>query len=190
MDNAAQSKSSSIGRVYLVLLLTLCFFLLGFVVGGYFTKSGVQTGTHAQTENENKAPDFTLTSFLGENVNLSQFQGKPVVLLFWGTWCFSCLENLSYAQKSYNDLGDKAIFLGIHRSDAESTARAAITSDKLSISYRLLKDMNGKVYASYKFSETMPLIYFIDKNGIVKNRIAGQVTEELIKNTVQELLNQ
>lgn len=207
MDNTAQSvsqfksttispiKASSKGKVHLV-LLALCFFLLGLIVGVYFTKAGTQTNTQAQSENTvllsigSKAPDFTLSSFSGESVNLSQFQGKPVVVLFWGTWCFSCLENLSYAQKSYNDLGNKAVFLGIHMSDAESPARSALFTEKLSITYPLLKDIDGKVYASYKFSETMPLIYFIDKFGTIKNRIAGMVTEDLIKNTLQEMLNQ
>lgn len=33
-----------------------------------------------------KAPSFELPSINGENVSLSQFQGKVVLLSFWTTW--------------------------------------------------------------------------------------------------------
>ncbi len=32
------------------------------------------------------APDFTLTSLAGEDVSLSQFKGRPVVLSYFATW--------------------------------------------------------------------------------------------------------
>ena len=40
--------------------------------------SGLRPGT--------AAPDFTLTSLAGENVSLSQFKGRPVVLTYFATW--------------------------------------------------------------------------------------------------------
>ena len=32
------------------------------------------------------APDFTLVSLAGEDVSLSQFKGRPVVLSYFATW--------------------------------------------------------------------------------------------------------
>ena len=32
------------------------------------------------------APDFTLVSLAGEDVRLSQFKGRPVVLSYFATW--------------------------------------------------------------------------------------------------------
>ncbi len=32
------------------------------------------------------APDFTLASLAGEDVSLSQFKGRPVVLSYFATW--------------------------------------------------------------------------------------------------------
>ncbi len=40
--------------------------------------SGLRPGT--------AAPDFTLVSLAGENVSLSQFKGRPVVLSYFATW--------------------------------------------------------------------------------------------------------
>ncbi len=40
--------------------------------------SGLRPGT--------AAPDFTLVSLAGEDVRLSQFKGRPVVLSYFATW--------------------------------------------------------------------------------------------------------
>ena len=40
--------------------------------------SGLRPGT--------AAPDFTLVSLAGEDVSLSQFKGRPVVLSYFATW--------------------------------------------------------------------------------------------------------
>jgi len=41
--------------------------------------------THAQTAPV-RAPDFRLPRLGGGTVSLSQFKGKPVILLFWAPW--------------------------------------------------------------------------------------------------------
>jgi len=40
--------------------------------------SGLRSGT--------VAPDFTLVSLAGDDVRLSQFKGRPVVLSYFATW--------------------------------------------------------------------------------------------------------
>jgi cytochrome oxidase Cu insertion factor (SCO1/SenC/PrrC family) len=33
------------------------------------------------------APDFSLLNIEGEQIQLSDFQGQPVLINFWATWC-------------------------------------------------------------------------------------------------------
>ncbi|WP_252733528.1 TlpA disulfide reductase family protein [Pseudoalteromonas sp. C2R02] len=37
-----------------------------------------------------KAPEFTLKTQAGDTVSLSDYQGKPLIIHFWATWCPYC----------------------------------------------------------------------------------------------------
>jgi thiol-disulfide isomerase/thioredoxin len=49
----------------------------------------------------NAAPDFTLETLGGREVQLSQFKGKPVMINFWATWCGPCRAELPLIQDRF-----------------------------------------------------------------------------------------
>ena len=55
------------------------------------------------------APDFTLQNLAGEEVTLSDFRGKNVILNFWTTWCPPCKAEMPHMQKYYDKHGEKDI---------------------------------------------------------------------------------
>lgn len=187
-------RKSTKGKFHPVLLSAI-YFLFGLLTAIALLSNKSQPTTLAETtsvSNEigKKAPDFTLTDFNGNQVSLSSFQGKPVVITFWGTWCLSCLENLTTLEKVRQEYQDKVAFIGIHRSDKESTKRAFLLLKKLAITYPQLLDTNGQTYSQYKFIEDTALNYFLDRNGLVSERLAGFLTEDVVKSKVQQLLEQ
>ena len=55
------------------------------------------------------APDFRLSDLAGEEVNLSDFEGKPVLLNFWAGWCRPCKEEMPYLQQVYEEWSDRGL---------------------------------------------------------------------------------
>ena len=53
----------------------------GFLINNQFGQLDIET---------KDAPDFTLNTIDGDVLNLSDFQGKIVMIDFWSTWCPPC----------------------------------------------------------------------------------------------------
>ena len=63
---------------------------------------------------ENRAPSFMLKDVRGNNVSLSDFNGKVVVIDFWTTWCSWCKETTQELEKLHNNYKDRdVVFLGM-----------------------------------------------------------------------------
>ncbi|MDQ6694946.1 MAG: TlpA family protein disulfide reductase, partial [Chloroflexota bacterium] len=70
------------------------------------------------------ASDFSLADVKdGTLVTLSMLRGKPVVLLFWGSWCPHCRDALPAMQVLYNEVGHDVEFISIS-SGPRDTAQA------------------------------------------------------------------
>lgn len=62
------------------------------------------------------APDFTAVDGEGNEVRLSDYQGKPVVLNFWATWCGYCKEEMPDFQTAFEKYPDVQ-FLMVNATD-------------------------------------------------------------------------
>lgn len=64
------------------------------------------------------APDWTLQTVDGDAVTLSEASAKrPVVLLFWATWCPYCKALMPHLQSIGLEYGDRIEILAIHFRD-------------------------------------------------------------------------
>ncbi|WP_321372260.1 TlpA disulfide reductase family protein [uncultured Desulfuromusa sp.] len=118
------------------------------------------------------APDFTLTNMQGEEVTLSQFRGKVVILNFWATWCPPCREEMPSMERLYRDLESKGlVMLAVN---VEENGKEAVTQflQKRSYSFPILLDSENvaqNTYGVFRFPES----FIIDRNGIVIEKIIG-----------------
>jgi peroxiredoxin len=119
----------------------------------------------------NKAPDFTLKDLDGNDVQLSAFKGKIVVLEWTNYDCpfvkdhyGSDKKTTSTLAKKYADKGVKWMVINsTHYTTADATKAWA---KKVGLNQTVLIDTDGKVGKLYK-AKTTPHVFVIDKEGKV-----------------------
>jgi cytochrome c biogenesis protein CcmG/thiol:disulfide interchange protein DsbE len=110
------------------------------------------------------APNFTLTTFDGEEISLKELEGKVVVLNFWASWCPPCEEEaaeLETAWRMYQPRGD-VVFLGVDYVDTEPEAKAYL--EKFDVTYPNGPDLRTRISQTYRI-RGVPETYIIGKDG-------------------------
>lgn len=78
-----------------------------------------------------QVPAVNLKGSDGKTASLESFQGKPLLLDFWATWCAPCVESLPALEKLYKDAADKGlVVLSIDSDEAAQTATEFLAKRK------------------------------------------------------------
>jgi thiol-disulfide isomerase/thioredoxin len=127
------------------------------------------------TEMGSPAPDFELLSLDGEQVKLSDFKGKPVLINFWATWCGPCRLEMPLFQKYHDNYRDDLTILAINMGESIDEASAFASEEGLNLP--ILLDRMGVVEELYRV-RGLPSTYFIDEKADIKFLHLGAVTED------------
>jgi peroxiredoxin len=123
-----------------------------------------------------KAIDFTLKSFEGDVIRLSDLRGKVVLLDFWASWCVPCREELpllDILQRTYGSRDFTVLVVNIDNHEE----KARIFLEQLSVRLNPLWDSDKKVVSAYDV-EKMPTTFILDKEGRIRYIHSGFETEQ------------
>lgn len=128
--------------------------------------------------------DFTWSDSKGNEKNLSDYKGKPIILNFWATWCPPCQIEMPDIEKYYNDNKDKTTIIAVNLTETEkSMEKTEEFLEKNGYTFPVVLDDKGLVVQKY-LVRSIPTTYFIDGEGIIKKIYTGPVNEDQIKEYV------
>ncbi len=116
------------------------------------------------------APEFRLADLRGQEVSLSQFKGKVVILDFWATWCGPCRMSMPVLEKLQQEHPNDLKLLAINLEESRDDVRDYVA--RRNIRTTVLLDSSGSVGRVYG-SESIPMQVLIDKKGIVRDIKVG-----------------
>lgn len=137
------------------------------------------------------APDFTLSTFSGEPVNLAGLKGKVVLINFWASWCPPCRAEMQAMQHVYADYQDQGlVILAINTTYQDDILKATQFAQSEGLTFPLLTEPDGNIARLYRV-QAMPTSFFIDRQGkITRLMIGGPMPEALIRTQVEALLKE
>ena len=117
--------------------------------------------------------DFTLESLAGDQVSLSSYKGKVVLLSFWATWCGPCKQEMPEMQALYQKLKSRG-FEVVAVDMMEDKAVVADFVKKSGYTFPVLLDHTGEVGGGQMYNaRAIPTNYIVDKSGRIVGRKIG-----------------
>ena len=149
------------------------------------------TGSSPAAEEGRAAPDFILQRLDGGEVRLSDLQGKPIVVNFWASWCIPCRIEMPELVESYMEHGDEGLtIVAVNKREADDRIQPFV--DEFGLPFIIGMDRDGEVAAAWHTGgamEGLPASYFLDRNGVVRKIVQGQLTDKSLAEGVALIMS-
>jgi len=119
-----------------------------------------------------QAPEILLEDISGHQVKLSDYQGKPLLLHFWATWCKFCEFEESWIneiEKDWQVLSIATLSSGTEAEIRDYMQRHNITH------WQTIIDKDNRLAAQYGIT-VMPSTFVIDSKGEIRFKEVGLTT--------------
>lgn len=125
-----------------------------------------------------QAPEFATFNAKGDQIKLSDFKGKAILLKFWSAQCSACLRMMPtmerMSQTYHKDLTVVLVNIDQEQPDFQKLIK------KYGLTFPVLHDQLEMTKERYEVVGT-PSLFFIDQAGIVRDKHLGASSFEEIK---------
>jgi peroxiredoxin len=113
-------------------------------------------------------PDFTLQTFDGSSTSRASLEGRPLLLVFWNTWCPNCMRELPEVNRLAEEFGPRGLaVLAINTAMNDSERKARAYWEKVGYGFPVGFDRDFEIGQAFGI-RGVPTIFLVDSKGIVR----------------------
>jgi peroxiredoxin len=136
------------------------------------------------------APAFVTHDPGGKTVALQDYQGRPVIINFWATWCAPCRQEMLALQRVYDihkAAGLAVLAVSQDQHDKAETVRSYCAT--LGVTFLPLLDLDGSIATHYSVF-LLPSTVFVHPSGTVTAVHLGPMTQAQIERYLKAIMPQ
>jgi peroxiredoxin len=167
--------------------ITQIVILIGILLLGGYAVGTTLFASDEKPKVGGRPPAFENVADIEGNLHsLSDYEGRPVILNFWGTFCPPCVAEMPAIERQYQKYKDQGLaVLAINLSEDDITVRNFLK--RFDLSYTILRDKNRMIERKYSL-RSYPTTFFIGRDGRIMAIESGGLTDEEIEQYILKLL--
>ena len=134
------------------------------------------------------APGFELATLDGGQLSSDELVGRPYLVNFWASWCIpACVDEHPVLIDAQERHGDELVILGVLYDDAPTDARDFLARYGDGGWAHVIDD-GGRLAIEYGVTGP-PETFFVDADGIVRDKQFGPLTAEILAEKLGRMLD-
>ncbi len=138
-----------------------------------------------QDSTSSLAYNFKMQNLNGEELQLSDLTGKPIVLNFWASWCPPCKAEMPDFESAFNKHKDTVTFVMVSVDDTLEDAKDFYEGS--GYTFPAYFDSLGEGSYIYGIS-SIPQSFFISADGKIISSHTGMISAAQLENGINELI--
>jgi peroxiredoxin len=134
------------------------------------------------------APPFILPDVDGNQISLSDFQGKVIIVAFWATWCTGCVAEIPHFIELYGQYKDQGLEIIAISLDEGGADDVRPFLKKRPVNYTMLIG-NEDISKQYNTKGILPTTFVIDRTGKIRSKYVGYRKKTVFEKDIKMLLN-
>ena len=129
--------------------------------------------------------DLSFDLFDGGTGTVADYEGTPLVVNFFASWCPPCVREMPEFQDVFEQLEGRVAFLGLSQDQSPQDALALVEST--GVTYDVGWDLDLEVYSATG-SIAMPTTAFVSPSGELLDTFAGALDAEALAELIEDTL--
>lgn len=132
-----------------------------------------------------RAPDFELTTLKGDVVSLSDYEGSPVMINFWATWCPPCRAEMPDMEHFHQNTAIEILAINLTQTE-ESDEQVQEFVDQYELTFPILMDEAIEVALLYQI-QPIPTSIFLDAERTIQFVTYGALTYDQMNEVLEDI---